>query len=161
MNWLETHANPTVSPYGVHVDLACFQPIACGDHQFGLTVHAVEDESTQPSVEEPNVTSLDEQQSCLINNDWRKAVDDSSACEHLLTHKSIGGGILQIKILQTLEEKKTLCYPLSFILHNTKPISHQDLSCSMWGWGSKGTWKSLRLGMHLGEYLRILYINLL
>ncbi|KAF5947867.1 hypothetical protein HYC85_013824 [Camellia sinensis] len=23
----------------------------------------------------------------LINNDWRKAVDDSSACEHLLTHK--------------------------------------------------------------------------
>ncbi|GMP72303.1 hypothetical protein CsSME_00030390 [Camellia sinensis var. sinensis] len=23
----------------------------------------------------------------------------------------------------------------------------------MWGWGSKGTWKSLRLGMHLGEYL--------
>lgn len=61
----------------------------------------------------------------LINNDWRKAVDDSSACEHLLTHKSIGGGILQIKILQTLEEKKTLCYPLSFILHNTKPIGHQ------------------------------------
>ncbi|XP_028092655.1 uncharacterized protein LOC114292834 [Camellia sinensis] len=125
MNWLETHANPTLSPYGVHVDLACFQPIACDYRQFGLTVHAVEDESTQPSVEEPNVTSLDEQQSCLINNDWRKAVDDSSACEHLLTHKRIGGGILQIKILQTLEEKKTLCYPLSFILHNTKPISHQ------------------------------------
>ncbi|GMP22014.1 hypothetical protein CsSME_00000201 [Camellia sinensis var. sinensis] len=23
----------------------------------------------------------------------------------------------------------------------------------MWGWGNKGTWKSLRLGMHLGEYL--------
>ncbi|GMQ06267.1 hypothetical protein CsSME_00050919 [Camellia sinensis var. sinensis] len=127
MNWLETHANPTLSPYGVHVDLACFQPVACGYRQFGLTVHSVEDESTQPSVEEPNVTSLAEQQSCLINNDWRKTVDDSSACEHLLTHNSIGGGILQIKILQTLEEKKTLCCPLSFILHNTKPIGHQDL----------------------------------
>ncbi|CAL5408870.1 unnamed protein product [Camellia sinensis] len=54
MNWLETHANLTLSPYGVHVDLACFQPIACDYRQFGLTVHAVEDESTQPSVEEPN-----------------------------------------------------------------------------------------------------------
>ncbi|KAF5954855.1 hypothetical protein HYC85_007711, partial [Camellia sinensis] len=38
MNWLETHANPTLTPYGVHVDLACFQPIACGYRQFGLTV---------------------------------------------------------------------------------------------------------------------------
>ncbi|CAL5443386.1 unnamed protein product [Camellia sinensis] len=109
-----------MAPFSLHSD-----NILTSLMMFGLTVHAVEDESTQQSVEEPNVTSLDEQQSCLINNDWRKAVDDSSACEHLLTHKSISGGILQIKILQTLEEKKTLCYPLSFILHNTKPISHQ------------------------------------
>ncbi|KAF5959750.1 hypothetical protein HYC85_000959 [Camellia sinensis] len=64
MNWLETHANPTLSPYGVHVDLACFQPIACSYRQFGLSVHSVEDESTQPSVEEPNVDEFYKLRSC-------------------------------------------------------------------------------------------------
>ena len=63
MSWIETHANPTLSAYSVRVDLACFQPTAFGYHQFGLIVHAVEDESVQPSVDKPDVSSLAEQQS--------------------------------------------------------------------------------------------------
>lgn len=63
MSWLETHGNPTLSAYGVRVDLASFQPTASGYLQFGLIVSAVEDESVQPSVEGPYVSLLDEQQS--------------------------------------------------------------------------------------------------
>ncbi|XP_058206673.1 uncharacterized protein LOC131320103 [Rhododendron vialii] len=120
MSWLETHGNPTLSAYGVRVDLASFQPTACGYHQFGLIVSAVEDGSVQPSVEGPYVSLLSEQQSCLLGNHGRKAVD-------VLPHKRVVGGILQTKSLQTLGERKTLYYPLSFVLHNTKPIGHQDL----------------------------------
>lgn len=63
MSWLETHGNPTLSAYGVRVDLASFQPTACGYHQFGLIVSAVEDGSVQPSVEGPYESLLAEQQS--------------------------------------------------------------------------------------------------
>ncbi|KAE9464472.1 hypothetical protein C3L33_03589, partial [Rhododendron williamsianum] len=76
MSWLETHGNPTLSAYGVRVDLASFQPTACGYHQFGLIVSAVEDGSVQPSVEGPYESLLAEQQSCLLGNHGRKAVDD-------------------------------------------------------------------------------------
>ncbi|KAL6984708.1 hypothetical protein U1Q18_018090 [Sarracenia purpurea var. burkii] len=120
VGWLETHANPTLITYGVRVDLARFQPTSCGYHQFGLIVRAVEDEGMQPSVEGPAISVLAEQQCRLLGTHWKEAVD-------LLTHKRNVGGILQTKSLQTLGEKKTLSYPLSFILHNTKPIGHQDL----------------------------------
>ncbi|XP_052180688.1 uncharacterized protein LOC127793928 isoform X2 [Diospyros lotus] len=118
--WLETHANPTLGTYGVRVDLACFQPSVGGYCQFGLSVHAVEDESSQPSVDGQDVSLLAEQQSSLLGNQWRRAV-------HLLTHKRAVGGIIQTKSLRGVTEKKTLCYPLSFILYNTKPVGHQDL----------------------------------
>lgn len=54
----------------------------------------------------------------LLGNHERKAID-------ALTHKRVVGGILQTKSVQTLGERKTLYYPLSFVLHNAKPIGHQ------------------------------------
>ncbi|XAR67080.1 hypothetical protein NMG60_11013510 [Bertholletia excelsa] len=115
MSWLETHANPKLNVYGVRVDLACFQPTASGYVQFGLCVCAVEDESLQPSVEGCFGTHL------------RKTMDHSRQSEHLLTHRRFVQEILQTNSLQMIGEKKTLGYPLSFILHNTKPVGHQDL----------------------------------
>ena len=51
VSWLETHANPTLCTYGVHIDLACFQSTACGYCQFGLLACAIEDDSEPTSVE--------------------------------------------------------------------------------------------------------------
>lgn len=42
LRWLESHANPTLSMYGVWVDLAWFQAIEFDYCQFGLVVYAVE-----------------------------------------------------------------------------------------------------------------------
>ncbi|GFS43868.1 hypothetical protein Acr_00g0087450 [Actinidia rufa] len=113
-----------MAPFSLHSDNILTnlmsQPTAFGYHQFGLIVHAVEDESVQPSVDRPDVSSLAEQQSRLLGAHWRKEVD-------LVTHKRAVGRILLAKNLQSLGEKKTLCYPLSFILRNTKPVGHQDL----------------------------------
>lgn len=120
LSWLDTHANPTLKEYGVRVDLACFQSTASGYRQFGLSVRAVEGERVQPSYEAPNVSLMADQHSRLLGSNWRKAVN-------LVMHKRTVGGILHPKSIQALGEKKSLSYPLSFILHNVKPVGHQDL----------------------------------
>lgn len=61
ISWLETHANSTLSTYGVRVDLAWFQPTASGYCHFGLLVCAIENESAQPSIESQE-TSLPPEQ---------------------------------------------------------------------------------------------------
>ncbi|KAJ9688259.1 hypothetical protein PVL29_014125 [Vitis rotundifolia] len=60
VGWLETHANPTLCTYGVRIDLAWFQPTACGHRQFGLLVCASEDESVPTSVEGVDGSSFPE-----------------------------------------------------------------------------------------------------
>lgn len=63
VSWLETHANPTLCAYGVHVDLAWFQPTASGYSQFGLVVCATESITVRQSLENQNTSLLPEQQS--------------------------------------------------------------------------------------------------
>jgi hypothetical protein len=50
INWLETHANPSLAENGIRVDLAWFQATALGYCQFGLLVYAVEGDAalTEP-----------------------------------------------------------------------------------------------------------------
>ncbi|GAB2234957.1 hypothetical protein Droror1_Dr00004230 [Drosera rotundifolia] len=42
ISWLETHGNPTLSAYGVQVDLAGFHRTATGFSHFGLVMRAAE-----------------------------------------------------------------------------------------------------------------------
>ena len=58
VSWLESHANPTLCAYGVHVDLAWFQPTASGYSQFGLVVCATESGIVLPSLESQNSSLL-------------------------------------------------------------------------------------------------------
>lgn len=51
ISWLETHANPALSTYGVHIDLAWFQPTSSGYCQFGIVVCASENENLCLSTE--------------------------------------------------------------------------------------------------------------
>eukprot|EP00261_Vitis_vinifera_P024071 XP_010656239.1 PREDICTED: uncharacterized protein LOC100252538 [Vitis vinifera] len=124
VSWLETHANPTLCTYGVRIDLAWFQPTACGYRQFGLLVCASEDESVPTSVEGVDGSSFPEH---LSRTRRGNLPDHLGASEHLIPCKKIFGGILHAKNLQKLQEKSAICYPFSFIIHNTKPVGHQDL----------------------------------
>ena len=45
IDWLETHANPSLAENGIRVDLAWFQATALGYCQLGLLVYAVEGEA--------------------------------------------------------------------------------------------------------------------
>ncbi|XP_022749889.1 uncharacterized protein LOC111299144 isoform X3 [Durio zibethinus] len=126
--WLETHANPTLITYGVHVDLAWFQPTSSGYYQFGLVVCATSNESVLHWTEGQDRYLMHMEQSR-----WRGAASrrDSTGCldasEHIRICQRIFGGILHAKSLRTLKMKRAICYPFSFIVYNTKPVGHQDL----------------------------------
>lgn len=54
--------------------------------------------------------------------------DHSRTSEHLTTNRRSFGGILHNQSLRTLKEKKTICYPISFVVYNTKPVGHQVIN---------------------------------
>ncbi|XP_047307889.1 uncharacterized protein LOC124911450 [Impatiens glandulifera] len=117
VNWLDTFANPTLKTLHIHVDLVALQPTASGYCQFGLVVHADEEETGQSSNEHE-----EDKYSC-----HGMKVDHSRVGEGLLLHKKLMGGVLRGKTLQTLKEKSFLYYLKSLVIHNTKPVGHQDL----------------------------------
>ncbi|KAF8388896.1 hypothetical protein HHK36_025577 [Tetracentron sinense] len=127
LSWLETHANPALSIHGVRIDLAWFQATACGYCQFGLVVYAIEEETEPASVEGVDGAMRTQQQTCAHNIHRENPLVHLRSSKNIMTRKKISGGILDTNSLQMLEEKKDIFYPFSFIVHNTKPIGHQDL----------------------------------
>ncbi|XP_012076823.1 uncharacterized protein LOC105637809 isoform X1 [Jatropha curcas] len=122
ISWLETHANPALSAYGIHIDLAWFQPTSSGYCQFGLVVCATGNEDASQSIESQDGSFVPVTQSCLL-----EVHRGNQLSEQMMTHKRIFGGLLHSKNLRKLKLRRTICYPFSFILYNTKPIGHQDL----------------------------------
>ncbi|XP_044471176.1 uncharacterized protein LOC123200112 isoform X2 [Mangifera indica] len=134
LRWLRTHANPTLRAHGVRVDLAWFQATTCGYCQYGLLVYAMEEGSDAAPVEcievggtEQNVKSIrGENPSGLLRDDMLLSQAQRN-CESYKKQKRGYGGIIDTNSLHILEEKRDLFYFLSFIVHNTKPVGHQDL----------------------------------
>lgn len=127
ISWLETHANPILSTYGVCVDLAWLQPTSSGYCQFGLLVCAIKNERVPQSVGSQAGSSLLQEQSCLHQFNQRDSQHSLRPTEHLMTCRRIFGGILHAKSLRTPKMKRAICYPFSFIIRNSKPVGHQDL----------------------------------
>ncbi|KAG8635925.1 uncharacterized protein LOC110603588 isoform X2 [Manihot esculenta] len=133
IRWLETHANPALRIHGIHVDLAWFQATACGYCQYGLLVHAAEGEA----VERIDGSKQTEQESRMKgaqrgNPSGHLRVDTLSSegprnSGSIMRRKKSYGGSMDSNTLQMLVEKRDIFCLLSFILHNTKPVGHQDL----------------------------------
>ncbi|KAJ6758316.1 EPHRIN TYPE-B RECEPTOR [Salix koriyanagi] len=141
LRWLETQANPALRIYGIHVDLAWFQATTFGHCQYGLLVYAAEEEREYISVEGIDGAKQVEEDSRLlvsgVNNThnenpsghWREEmlVSQAHRRDSYMTRKKSYGGIIVTNSLRMLEEKRDLFYLISFIVHNTKPVGHQDL----------------------------------
>ncbi|KAL0308544.1 UNVERIFIED_CONTAM: hypothetical protein Sradi_5796700 [Sesamum radiatum] len=127
IRWLETHANRILRAHGVRVDLMRFQPSASGYCQFGLVVCAIEDESSRSSGQAPDRSLLHQKQPRLPASRWKKALDLVRVSEHGMMQKRIPGEVLNAKNLQKLEDRLTFCFPIYYIIHNIKPVCHQDL----------------------------------
>ncbi|KAK9699806.1 hypothetical protein RND81_08G196700 [Saponaria officinalis] len=132
VRWLESHANLVLKNYGLRVDLAWFQATACGYHQYGLLVYAIRENIELPSAECEDGEPQANQPPSRGNSSgfqWEEPLLDNvdNKSEHLLRQKRSYGTILDIGNLQSLEERRDFFFPLSLILHNTKPVGHQDL----------------------------------
>ncbi|KAL6897842.1 hypothetical protein ACP4OV_006801 [Aristida adscensionis] len=111
--WLETHANPELNMYRVCINLAWFQATALGYCQFGLVLRAVGG-------------SVDDQHP-LNQNISADSQPDHSRNNDSIMRTRLTGTILDVDNLRVLKDSRDLFYPLSLILHNTKPAGHQDL----------------------------------
>lgn len=131
LKWLESHANPVLKNYGLRVDLAWFQATACGYCQYGLLVYAV-DENVEPSSAECHDGRMRAEEPSRANSPrfhWEEPLLEhvNNRDYHFMRQKKSYGAILDIDNVQTLEERRDFFFPFSLILHNTKPVGHQDL----------------------------------
>ncbi|XP_047324927.1 uncharacterized protein LOC124928723 [Impatiens glandulifera] len=136
VRWLDTHANPALRDYGVRVDLTQFQGTSNGYCQYGLLVYSTiegEDDLTPPAAGSMDGASPIEQQQQRSSSFLKDSIDDilildqRGSSESLVAQSKKCVGVLDIGNLKLIEEKMDMYYPLSYILHNTKPVGHQDL----------------------------------
>ncbi|XVF48616.1 hypothetical protein PTKIN_Ptkin03bG0204300 [Pterospermum kingtungense] len=136
VRWLETHANPALRTHGVRIDLAWFQAVPGGYCQYGLLLHSVEEESEPRSL--GNTDGVRTLPLSRVKTTYMQNRSGYLREEAFLTqgHRGSEGfsrrkrscrGLIDINSLKLLEEKRDRFYLLSFIVHNTKPVGHQDL----------------------------------
>ncbi|XP_020097904.1 uncharacterized protein LOC109716759 [Ananas comosus] len=126
LKWLETHANPALTLHGVSVDLAWFQATTLGYCQLGLVVCALEGETEAAAVDGGTGTPLLDR-TARVHNTQGEIQSGHLRHRDSVMRKRINGGILDSYSLKMLEDKKDFLYPFSLIVHNTKPVGHQDL----------------------------------
>ncbi|KAL6533975.1 hypothetical protein OROHE_013808 [Orobanche hederae] len=130
LQWLQTLANPALRVYGVHVDLAWFRATTDGYCHYGLLIYSVEvdlaslgSHDGEPGNEHGSspigIYKKDESSNKFLSR-TRKSGEGN-------WRRTIYGGILDTNSLKLLEEKRDLFFVLSFLIHNTKPVGHQDL----------------------------------
>ncbi|XP_022861909.1 uncharacterized protein LOC111382234 isoform X2 [Olea europaea var. sylvestris] len=127
LKWLETFANPALRIYDVRVDLAWFQAMNGGYCHYGLLVYAVEEEMDSASLvglsgaNEQHLRTVDifTREETYLSQTWRSTDGN-------LRHKAYGS-IVDVNNLKMLEEKRDIFFALSFLIHNSKPVGHQDL----------------------------------
>ncbi|GFP82873.1 hypothetical protein PHJA_000430400 [Phtheirospermum japonicum] len=132
LQWLETLANPALRVYGVYVNLAWFQATTDGYCHYGLLIYAVEEvdrvslgPNDGESGNEHSSSGIGIYQKDETSNNFLGRTRRSS--EGNWRRSNFFGGILDINSLKELEEKRDLFFVLSFLIHNTKPVGHQDL----------------------------------
>lgn len=130
IEWLGSHANPCLRLHGIRVDLGWFQATSSGYYQLGLLVNAADEMSRPAFLPDISGTVTIDQ---LRENDLKashNSIQWQGNQHHTtrgLSRRRIGGGIINAFTLQSLEYRKDLFFPLSLILHNTRPAGYQDL----------------------------------
>ncbi|CAA3006768.1 uncharacterized protein LOC111368658 isoform X1 [Olea europaea subsp. europaea] len=127
LKWLETFANPALSIYGIRVDLAWFQATTDGYCHYGLWIYAVEDGIDRASLEGPDGASRSQHHSRGIYTGGGTFLSHGQRTSGSNLRRKIYGGVLDINSLKMLKEKRDILFLLSFLIHNTKPVGHQDL----------------------------------
>ncbi|EPS64424.1 hypothetical protein M569_10357 [Genlisea aurea] len=119
IHWLDGFANPALRVYSIHVDLAKFQSTSCGYCHYGILIYTVEEEID-------NSVPSDFFHGEPENEQHSRYPGRSQRSSEVYLRRAYGG-ILDVNSLKALEEKRDIFFVLSFLIHNTKPVGHQDL----------------------------------
>ncbi|XP_027079701.2 uncharacterized protein [Coffea arabica] len=133
--WLETFANPALKIYAIHVDLAWFQTTTGGFCQYGLVLYAVDGDTGRLSFQDLDgaLRTGPQLRGSTINWEVPSSLTEDSffgltrRSSESNVRRKIYGGILDVNCLKKIEEKRDILFALSFLMHNTKPVGHQDL----------------------------------
>ncbi|KAF8097031.1 hypothetical protein N665_0296s0014 [Sinapis alba] len=127
MRWIETHGNPALKRNGVRVDLARFQTSPSSSCQYGILVQTIVDDVALNETEQqhPWGVQIDNTSGGDLRENFHFTQSPSSSMNHF-RHRDCGE-IIDIGSLQFLKEEKDVLSLISFLIHNTKPVGHQDL----------------------------------
>ncbi|CAM8901139.1 unnamed protein product [Rhodiola kirilowii] len=133
IHWINSHGNPQLEFHGVRIELGWFQVTTSGYYQLGVLVivggypsHSVPQHNLfNNSIEESSGESQRYPSEILS-----KQQQDQSFASHALSRKKvtggINGGILNEATIKSLDYRRDFLFPLSFILHNTRPVGRRN-----------------------------------
>ncbi|KAJ7952625.1 Glycine-rich protein [Quillaja saponaria] len=133
VDWINSHGNPQLEFHGVKVELGWFQATASGYYQLGILV-AVGDYSFQYSHQSD---MLDRSSDDSPRNGAPPARKGQKQLQQSWPYMSsslslkritggINGGLINDATLRSLDFRRDFLFPLSLLLHNTRPIGRQD-----------------------------------
>lgn len=133
INWMNSHANPQLEFHGVRIELGWFQATASGYYQLGILV-VIGDYSfhnmSQSVLLERSTHEYPSKCDSITIKSLKQVQHNQLYMTHALCRRRItggvNGGLLNGSTLKSLDFRRDFLFPLSHILHNTRPIGCQD-----------------------------------
>nr|XP_023923290.1 uncharacterized protein LOC112034708 isoform X2 [Quercus suber] len=130
IDWINSHANPQLEFHGIKIELGWFQATASGYYQLGILV-AFGDYYFQDMLQPDLLDSSDDStrkkvaspRESLKQKTWAHT---SQAFSLKRITRGINGGLINDVTLRSLDFKRDFLFPLSLLLHNTRPVGRQD-----------------------------------
>ncbi|XP_057487508.1 uncharacterized protein LOC130773578 [Actinidia eriantha] len=132
INWIRSHGNPQLEFHGVRIELGWFQATATGYYQLGILVvvgdydlHSLH----QSNFPERSHDECPRKAGAAAPRNSQK-LHQSQYTSHALSRKKISGGIngglINDATVKSLDVRKDFLFPLSLLLHNTRPVGRED-----------------------------------
>eukprot|EP00258_Populus_trichocarpa_P037132 XP_024453151.1 uncharacterized protein LOC18096918 isoform X1 [Populus trichocarpa] len=140
IDWICSHGNPQLEFHGVKIELGWFQATASGYYQLGVLVmvgdYSLHSMHQSDCIDKSNSESARNNHSYYRNNasctsrSLKLLQQERPYLSQALSRKKmtggINGGLLNEATLKSLDFKRDFLFPLSLLLHNTRPVSRQD-----------------------------------
>ncbi|XP_011032014.1 PREDICTED: uncharacterized protein LOC105130969 isoform X3 [Populus euphratica] len=140
IDWICSHGNPQLEFHGVKIELGWFQATASGYYQLGVLVmvgdYSLHSMHQSDCMDKSNGESARNNHSYYRNNasctsrSLKLLQQERPYLSQALSRKKmtggINGGLLNEATLKSLDFKRDFLFPLSLLLHNTRPVGRQD-----------------------------------
>nr|TKS02571.1 uncharacterized protein D5086_0000162750 [Populus alba] len=133
IDWICSHGNTQLEFHGVKIELGWFQATASGYYQLGVLVmvgdYSLHSMHQSDCIDKSNGESARNNASCTSRS-LKQLQQEQPYLSQALSRKKmtggINGGLLNEATLKSLDFKRDFLFPLSLLLHNTRPVGRED-----------------------------------